>query len=1449
MRTLRLLVGLSATALGVSPPERPAVLVYTFDEQHPRMVRDVSGHRQHAVCATPIRYVRSPAGWAAQFDGSGALVAGSTDRLVVTDELTLDVWLRTDDAEAQGCVIDKKGERYRIAVQPGGGFFFGLKGDGGRADLNGTGLQPGQWHRVTATFKRPRLTVYLDGRKLKSMDWDHPIGPGGDLYIGAKSGSHDFFRGAVDRIHVYDYARSPRPGDETAYDSEGGTQVQRKLTVEQRDGDVRIDTGAVAAVLSRRTGAVESLNVAGKALVARNRDAPVFAEVMESDAYDGLLDAVPRRFLDGAWAFEGFRVEEGAEHAEAVGAGTLTFPGGDALGVTLRYRFRAGARHVEVGVTLSRRGAFRQRTIRSVGVRQPLALAERKRVVQAGDQGVRWDVRHHYQFHMHVGFMEEPDHNWWRHFFVDQESDHSYSMWRSEALDTSGLHSFRGRRAAGWTCAYDREGGALFAYRDLGRRAPKCLYVNAEGGGTGVVYFRGPTHPAVAVDAPAAEQGVFGAEHRIDWVFFRGEEAFERPARDLADLWGVESLPSDGPNRFEPVDAEVDLWDSPAAPGSVSPIVQGGVPLPRGAVGAANQARLFVDGREAPLHAVPVAYWPDQSIKWLLLCFPIRPDLSLTAVPGQGEGDEVRFRVTRRLGEDVPCRLVFGADVHAGALGTAVSVSEQGDGVVLDTGPLRVGLGPGERWIRSAVLNGREILGADGGPQAYVDFLRPGAGGYATGTTHPVGVEDPGPVRITKVEVEEDTGLRAVVRLEGMAEAQERARVIIRLEVWAGRPFLRLFHSVEFLHDDPRAVFVRRMGLRIPLGTAGGERRCTAGGQAGPVVVPAAASVGLRQPSHLNYEVWRLEKGGRWPEIVESKWRSRGWLDVTGPDGGLCVVQRDMWQEFPKELRYDSADGALQIGYWPDTHRLMDCRRYSNYPHRSQGESTPADARWVVDNYYKNDPFKGTTKTHETILFFHDGTTSPEALDSVAADFQSRPLVHAGWEWCADTGITMPLPSATGGEFPRFNANALNVALWWLFHQRVWGWYGMWDYGDVGHKFRSGYGRVFPADTLKSILSLPAKERAGVKPGGKYAYRQDYFTQNDWAYDNGRWGWSNTEGLVNHYASLMYLRTGRRDLFFFMEANARHVRDVDARHAGTWFGRGTRHGVQHWSDGNHEERQTTFSEQRFHYLLTGEPRTREWNRTLADEYYLKTTCHNHASHSGRSYGLLTRWEITGEPELGRVMRDYMHALATPEGIAISTQVSFPDAKPVGPAREVNGGSMFFHTFGGMHAVLEYYYLTEDPVIRDSLLRTAEYALRKGDVGGMYRKVLAFAARHAPEPEPYRKALATWCAEAGSRYVYQQVPANREHWTGDTGFLVGNVSGGLFWANDSLYVLGALEREPALDAEREAAMREVEERPVAAHVRLPLGSWQTEYDAAEFGEYLRDRLREGPGGRE
>ena len=129
------------------------------------------------------------------------------------------------------------------------------------------------------------------------------------------------------------------------------------------------------------------------------------------------------------------------------------------------------------------------------------------------------------------------------------------------------------------------------------------------------------------------------------------------------------------------------------------------------------------------------------------------------------------------------------------------------------------------------MLDGREMIRPDAGSQAFVDFLRVD-GTYPVGATHPEGVADPGPVRIDTIVVEERNALRAVVRLEGPALAREPARVILRIEAYAGRPWVRLYHSVEFLHRDPRRAFVRRMGLRLPLALAP-LRRGTAGVQSG----------------------------------------------------------------------------------------------------------------------------------------------------------------------------------------------------------------------------------------------------------------------------------------------------------------------------------------------------------------------------------------------------------------------------------------------------------------------------------------------------------------------------------------------------------------------------------------------------------------------------------------
>ena len=1215
---------------------------------------------------------------------------------------------------------------------------------------------------------------------------------------------------------------------------------EARLTVTSEEDVAIVDTGAMRLAVDGGRGLIRELSAAGKTFITGNTAPLLSATLMESSAYDSVRDFTPRTFLESVYSFNGLTVRSDDNEFRAEGRGALTFPGGDAIHFELRLATARDSRHLRVAVALKPEGAFKHRYIRAVALRQPMALNSRKRIIQAGDQGLRWDTRHRYQFHSHVTFATEPEHNWWRHFYVDQESTHSYRVWRAESLHTAPLVPFHGRRAAGWMTAYDEGGGVLFAYRGMPERAPKALYVNADGGAEACLYIYSPTQPAFDLGDRRLAAAVFGATHETDWVFFVGDEAIEQPDRLLAKAWGLASLASDPPAKLEPVDDEVDLFDAPLAADDRAPYAVGGIPLPRGAVRGAEQLRVHAAGREVPLQARAHAYWPDGSIKWALLTFPLDGSGRIGSVPGAGAGDSTDFEVTLHRGAPLKCRLEFGRGVSRDEAPSPLRVTEADGQTLIHTGPLAVTLSAGVRWLRSALLNGREMLRDDGRAQAHVDFLRVQRD-YIVGTTHPEGELDPGPVEIEKITLEERGPLRVVVRLEGRAKAREAPRVILRLEAYAGRAYLRVSKTVEFTHKDPRRVFVRRIGLHLPVATARASR-CAAGGQDGPVSLPAASMTGLRQTSHLNYELWQADGTQKHRELRDNAHRSRGWLDVSGEAGGLAVVVRNMWQEFPKELIVRTDAPAFEIGLWPESAPLMDVRRYSDYPHRGQGESVAWDRWWVEDTYYPKDPFAGVTKTHEMLLYFHDARTTPAQIDAVASGFQSQPLIHAGWDWYAGTRITIPQISPDDPRFGKASACMANFADWWLFHQRSWGWYGMWDYGDVRHLFHDGYGKIFPPETLAKLL----RERNGVRNTRGLSglpRRKDYFPQNDWAYDNGRWGWGNTEGLPNLFMSMQYLRTGRRDLFFFMEANARHVRDVDARHAGVWFGRGTRHGVQHWSDGNHEERQTTFAEQRFHYLLTGEPRTREWNRRLTDDFYLRGTCPDDASHSGRAYGLLTRWEITGDPELGDILRRYMRCLALPRGLAVNSAIAFPEVRIVGEPRELHGNSMFFHTFGAMHAMLEYAQLTGDPRVREAIVKTAGHAVSRdtNDVDGMYRKVLAFAAREAEDGEKYRAALAERLTGRDHRMLFQLAPTNRARWTGDAAFPV-SVPSALFWINDAAYALTALDREPTPTEAQLAEMERAEKQPVAGTVRPPRESWQSEYDKPEFEAYFREKPR-------
>lgn len=1405
------------------------VAAWTFNGQFRRLSRDVAANRHHAISADDYARVEAPGLQALVFDGVDDFLTVPNDlALTMSDRLTVDLWVRVEQTGGIQCIVDKKGERYRIQVSDSGVPMLGLKSAGERLDLSGGRVEFGRWHRITGVFDRPNAWLYVDGEQVATATWDHAVDAGGELILGSKSGVTYFFAGAIDELRIYDYPRPPQADDVPSTQPIGaGIMADAKLDVQELADGVRVDTGAAVYELTD-VGGLRALTIGGERVIADNDRPLLTASIFDSDDYDGWSDHAAGEVVEAAWQPDQHRFDSNEERFQAGYTGTLDFGGGDTIACEMMLETRAGSPFLSATVAVRPpEGDFAGRFIRDVSLRLPLALNMRKRVVQGGDRGIQWNTRHFYQFHVSTTqkLMNEPDHNIWRRFAIDQNSPADFHVWKAESTATPALTMQRGQQAPGWMAAYDERAGLVFGYRNFAERAPKSLRVEAEGSGEARICLWHDGLPPLAVNSPMAGV-VFDTSHMIDIAPFDDEFRFAQPDVALAALWGVEGLASDPPNRNEvPLGGLNPLAEESAE--TEAPLITGGVPLPRGAVTDPANVRLQRDGADIPVQTKTVGYWPDGSIMWLLLTFPPEGGEVAGAV---GTGDALQFDVTRRDGSREEFTLLYGGDCRAGTPVRALSAAQENETVRIDTGLLQLEIAAGEGgWLRRATLEGREMLSGPAG--SFVDFLRTGEI-YPSMSTHPEGSLDPGTFVPETIELEEAGPLRAVVKLTGMTTAQDSPRMVLRLEAYAGRSCARIEQSVEFLTPDPRVAFVRRMGLQLPLADAGGN--VTAGGQDGPVRLAGGRRAGLRQHSHLGYTAWSQRAGEAFIRPDEMKSRSRGWLDVTGGDGGVTMVMRDMWQNFPNELVLDADEGTLTAYFWPESVPLMDVRRYSNYPHRSQGESVPATSNWVEETYYaRNDPFTGITKTHELLIEFHGPEEAPATIDALAGDFQRRPLVYCGADWYLATETIPPQPHPDAPEFERMSANYAHYAGFWMRHQKLWGWYGCWDYGDVQHYYKGGYGWIVPPDALAEFLADAPEDLETIDVSR--ARIGDYAPGAEWAYDNGRWGWTNTEGLPGLMMQIHYLRTGDRDAFFFAESMARHVRDVDMRHAGVWLGRGTRHGVQHWSDGNHEERQTTHSEFRHHYFLTGEPRSKDFASLLYDQVYSATNVHVHAAHSGRTQGFLTWWLMTGSEETASILERYIPCFVIEEGICISPDVRFPAVECASQERDRNGGSMFFWAFGAGHALVDYYNLTGHEGLRQGLIGAADHAMQQGADPGMYLKAVVFAARHADNPAPYREYLERYSETDALNW--QVVPHNPEFYGGARGMLRGGVSGSLFGMNDQLYLMSVLDGDPQLSEEQWADVARVDAEGGPPYTP-PLLSWQSEYDRPDLAEYLR-----------
>ncbi|MFC2076610.1 hypothetical protein ACFLT7_05960 [candidate division KSB1 bacterium] len=765
--------------------------------------------------------------------------------------------------------------------------------------------------------------------------------------------------------------------------------------------------------------------------------------------------------------------------------------------------------------------------------------------------------------------------------------------------------------------------------------------------------------------------------------------------------------------------------------------VRGGIPFPEGELRSTDNLRLLnPKGQAIPLQRSKLAVWPDGSLKWVLLNF----DADLKSDKGAAY------------------KLEYGRGVKGVTPEGGITVKETAAGVEVNTGAMKFSVPPplsGDKLIDQVWLdlNGDRQFSADeavlaDGLSGFYKSTR--SDNYEVGQALIEGPDDEARARIESVEVERSGPIEAVVLIKGhyghahFPESPFTVRLYARL----GDSTIRVVHTFTYT-GSPKIDFPSGIGLEIPLKADKAKTVMSFGSEAG--------MVGFRngedgfdhgatlQRSHLNYSIWRAAGEDHAPEELAKGSQSPGWADMSAGSFGLTVAMRNVWQEYPQEIHLDGRSGIVKACFWPIHGPVMDLRRYSDYMYRLLGEVT--FARWS-GSFQNEAKATGLAKTHECLLNFHPGPAEEKTAQAVSDAINQPSIIYVTPEWYRDTRALGYYSLIDKKRYPRLERTLGRYIDFFLASQDYWGWYSWLDYGDIGHMWGSTFWDG---------------------PDGKPDMR------HEWDYDIGRWGWTNTEGMPGIWFHLHWLRTGERKYFLAAEAQARHTRDIDIFHWGHNKGRGhTRHNVNHWGDGDYEDRISGPISYSLHYYMTGDERSREVAEMVVDDHYLaRGGPAATATLSAHLYGVLVRWEMTGDKKYEKIMRNAVDAFIDaqhPETGAYPNRA----AVVVGTGERLgldpmtsDGNGMFLHNFGLMQALIGYYNISKYDRLKDSLVRHADLCTRKLGGATSHFRLLAFAARVTGED----KYVRTIRERIKGRNLYgDRVNPDQADWTGTEAYM-------------------------------------------------------------------------------
>lgn len=377
-----------------------------------------------------------------------------------------------------------------------------------------------------------------------------------------------------------------------------------------------------------------------------------------------------------------------------------------------------------------------------------------------------------------------------------------------------------------------------------------------------------------------------------------------------------------------------------------------GFPLPQGGVFDLGNVRLLApSGKEVPAQFTATVFWPDGSLKWVLIDF---------AAP------LAAHQVANYTVE-------FGNDVRRRAVDSPLKIDEQAETITVVTGPLKAEVSKvhfnllrgvwldtkGESRFETA---GRSAAFAPEGMRLVDE----------RGKVFTTSAREPESVRI-----EEQGPQKVVVRVEGAYAAEDGStymRYIARLVFRAGSPRVGIVYTHVNDHLETEFTDITSLGTGL---LPQGEIQKTAmtlptiGGAAAPA--QEGREVTLVQLDDRNYVLnvdGRESRGARAPGAVRCQ----------TSQGAVGAVVHDFWQRWPKRLA--TGDRELRIDLLP------------RQPGPDYGQGLPHYLLFpLVEGFYR---FKwGVSFTERLTLDFSGAASTEELL--AEANCAIVPVVPANW--------------------------------------------------------------------------------------------------------------------------------------------------------------------------------------------------------------------------------------------------------------------------------------------------------------------------------------------------------------------------------------------------------------------------------------------------------------------